>query len=256
MSTSKRTRSGQRDETNLPNAGRSSAKTRSHGLASNARSPVPTPTTPAAAPRNGSRKAPVVDDQMRLVNTADAAIASLKGVAEAVAAHDVAAEERDRAMPQCQALLRLAAVDCPPLVGLCGAALGDAAIAAPFVTPGKRQKPHGAGPANGTPTPARGSSGRRTPGARTPATPEPSIVASYASASPETTWRCAAHDQDEPWKKIWPQCPHLGPKGCRRLLAEFESCRLDPTGHRAFLQGNGSAKHRWMPVAKLMALCV
>ena len=91
MSTSKRTRSGQRDETNLPNAGRSSAKTRNSGLASNARSPVLTPTMPAAARKNRSRKAPVVDHQLRLVNIADAVIASLKGAAEAVAAHDVAA---------------------------------------------------------------------------------------------------------------------------------------------------------------------
>ena len=89
MSTSKRTRSGQRDETNLPNAGRSSAKTR---LASNARSPVLTPTMPTAARKNRSRKAPVVDHQLRLVNIADAVIASLKGAAEAVAAHDVAAK--------------------------------------------------------------------------------------------------------------------------------------------------------------------
>ena len=103
---SERTRSGQRDETNLPNAGRSSAKTRNSGLASNARSPVLTPTTPTAARKNRSRKAPVVDHQLRLVNIADAVIASLKGAAEAVAAHDVAAWERDRAMPQHQAQQR------------------------------------------------------------------------------------------------------------------------------------------------------
>ena len=106
MSTSKRTRSGQRDETNLPNVGRSSAKTRNSGLASNARSPVLTPTTPTAARKNRSRKAPVVDHQLRLVNIADAVIASLKGAAEAVAAHDVAAWVRDRAMPQHQAQQR------------------------------------------------------------------------------------------------------------------------------------------------------
>ena len=55
-------------------------------------SPVLTPTMPTAARKNRSRKAPVVDHQLRLVNIADAVIASLKGAAEAVAAHDVAAK--------------------------------------------------------------------------------------------------------------------------------------------------------------------
>ena len=207
----------------------------------------------AAAKPGKSRKAPVVDQQMRLVNAADAVIASLKGAAEAVVAHDAEAEERDSAMPQCQALLRLAAQDCPPLVRLCGGALGDAAIAAPFRTPAKRQRAGGAGHGDATSTPTPSSSGRRTPVARTPCTP--SVVQSCASASPGTTWRSDATDQDEPWKKIWPLCPHLGAKGCRRLLTEFEAHRLDG-GHKAYLQRNGSAKHRWMPVTKLTALCV